>query len=58
MFNRHASNHRSDPEMIAIRDRATAESWPLNDPRANYPAAENYRRSRAGNVSPAERNSR
>lgn len=46
MFGR---NTRQDdtPEMRAIRDTAQRESHPYNDPRANYPTAEEFRRTRA-----------
>lgn len=41
--------HRSQlsEEDQRIRDTAQRESWPLNDPRANYPIAEQARQARA-----------
>ncbi len=46
MFGRNTRETISD-EMRQVRDRATAESWPVNDPRANYPTAERFRQTRA-----------
>lgn len=46
MFGRNTRNETSE-EMRQVRDRATAESWPMNDPRANYDAARRYRQTRA-----------
>ncbi|WP_157410829.1 hypothetical protein [Actinoplanes rectilineatus] len=35
-------NHRA-LDLGQVRDNAIRESWPLDDPRANYPLAENRR---------------
>lgn len=31
----------------AIRDTASREAWPMNDPRANYPLAQQARQAQA-----------
>lgn len=54
MFGR--NNHpRITDEMRRVRDRATAESWPINDARADYPTAEQFRQTRAEGAALAER---
>jgi hypothetical protein len=47
MFGRNTRTSENHAEMIAIRDTAQREAHPYNDPRANYPTAEDYRRVRA-----------
>lgn len=46
MFGRNRKHDEDGADMRAIRDRATAESWPMNDPRAEYPWAEQFRQGR------------
>jgi hypothetical protein len=49
MFGRNPDRTGSE-QMRAIRDAALRESHPYNDPHANYPTAEWYRRTRAEGV--------
>lgn len=47
MFGRNPKPEPLSDEMRKVRDTATDESWPINDPRANYSRAEEFRQTRA-----------
>jgi hypothetical protein len=51
--NENEKERRQRERLRQIRDRATAESWPMDDPRANYDRAEHYRETRAEGASRA-----